>query len=149
MKTEHPKILGSREQSSKVSTWTEYLRLNKPGKNSALLEICMYEALGEQTRDEEGEPLEPPAEIGGKKVVGVDDGIIIGGDLTCWKHEYSFSFTRDTLPDAIGWLGAQGWKGSDKFLPELAKAVGGKSSAASGSSKVGRRGTKQLRKRKS
>jgi hypothetical protein len=63
MKTEYPKILDSREQSSMVSTWTEYLRLSKPSNETALLEICQYEALGEQTYNDEGEPEEPPYEM--------------------------------------------------------------------------------------
>ena len=120
MKSVYPKILGSREQSTMVSNWTEYLRLSKPDKDSALLEICQYEALGQQTFDDEGVPEEPPYDIDGKEVVGVEDGIIIGGDLRCWND--SFHFTKQTLPDAIEWLG-DNWNSSNELLDELAKAV--------------------------
>jgi hypothetical protein len=40
METVYPKILASQESSSMVSTWTEYLRLDKKNHNSAVLEIC-------------------------------------------------------------------------------------------------------------
>ena len=106
-----------------ASTFTEYLRLSKTGEDSALLEICMYEALGELRWDEEGEPAEPPAEIDGKTVVGVDDGIIVGGDLTCSNDDDLFFFTKNSLPDAIGWLASKGWESGDGLVAELAKAV--------------------------
>ena len=109
-----------------VSTWTEYLRLSKSDKDSALLEICQYEALGQQTWDDEGVPEEAPDEIDGKKIVGVEDGIIIGGDLTCWND--SVRFTKQTLPDAIEWLGDNGWNISNELADELAKAVGASTS---------------------
>lgn len=118
---EYPRILGSREQSSMVSTWTEYLRLSKPDTDSALLEICQYEALGERTWDGEGEPVDAPDEIDGKNVVGVEDGMVIGGELQCGNG--SFHFTKQTLPDAIEWLG-DNWNISDDVCHELAEAVG-------------------------
>jgi hypothetical protein len=123
LEPEYPKILASREASSMVSTWTEYLRLSKPNKNNALLEICRYEGLGEQKWDEEGEPVEPPDEIDGKKVVGVEDGIIIGGELTCWHHDESFAFMPTTLAAAIEWLKSHGWKITDKLIGELRDAT--------------------------
>jgi hypothetical protein len=118
---DYPKILGSREQSTMVSNWTEYLRLSKPDHDSALLEICQYEALGEQTSNDEGEPEEPPDEIDGKKVVGIEDGIIIGGDLICYNE--FIHFIEQTLPDAISWLGDI-WTTSNELLRELAIVVG-------------------------
>ncbi|MGJ4901883.1 hypothetical protein ACQR0V_09955 [Bradyrhizobium sp. HKCCYLS2058] len=121
MNTEYPKILDSREQSTMVSNWTEYLRLSKPDNERALLEICQYESLGEQTSDDEGVPEEPPDEIDGKRVIGVEDGIIIGGALVCYND--SISFTKQTLPDAISWLDDY-WHSSDELVGELARAVG-------------------------
>src|SRR3954447_25776699 len=99
METEYPKILDFREQSTMVSNWTEYLRLSKPSSDSALLGICQYETLGEQTYDDEGVPEEPPDEIDGKEVVRVEDGQIVEGDLVCFND--SFHFTKQNLPDAI------------------------------------------------
>jgi hypothetical protein len=118
MKTEYPKILDSRDQSTMASRWTEYLRLSKPSNDSALLEICQYESLAW-----DGVPEELPDEIDGKKVVGVEDGIIIGGDLVCRYDTDSFQFTKQTLPDAISWLG-DNWKSSDRLLRKLAIAIG-------------------------
>jgi hypothetical protein len=42
-----------------ASTWTEYLRLDKEDDNSAVLEICQYEVLGEARSDEEGNWMLP------------------------------------------------------------------------------------------
>ena len=60
METEYPKILASQESSTMVSTWTEYLRLDKKDDNSAVLETCQYEVLGEVQSDEEGNQILPP-----------------------------------------------------------------------------------------
>jgi hypothetical protein len=124
MKSDYPKILDSREQSTMVSNWTEYLRLSKSSCDSALLEICGHEVLGEQTCNDEGEPEEPPTKIDGKDVIGVEDGMIIGGDLKCHNDEHMFRFTKQTLPDAINWLDTNRWGSSDELLGELAIAVG-------------------------
>jgi hypothetical protein len=81
LSNEYPKVLGSREFSTMVSTWTEFLRLSKADADTALLEACQYEALGvlDEPKGDGEEPI-VPEEIGGKKVIGVDDGyIIVGG----------------------------------------------------------------------
>ena len=50
-----------------VSTWNEYLRLDKNPDGAAKLEICRYEALAEAEYDEDGELLALPAQIDGKR----------------------------------------------------------------------------------
>jgi hypothetical protein len=102
METEYPKILASQESSTMVSTWNEYLRLGKEGDNSAVLEICQYEVLGEVQSDEEGNQILPP-DIDPDDVVKIEDGYICGGVLECWDGQ-SFLFTRETIPAAIEWL---------------------------------------------
>jgi hypothetical protein len=61
--------------------------------------------------------------IDGKKVMGVEDGIIFGGELTCWSADKTFPFGNATLDDAVAWLRAQHWKITDELVRELAKAV--------------------------
>ena len=124
METEYPKVLDSRKASTMMSTWTEYLRLSKEDEGTAILEICMYEALAELEANDEGKVV-VPEEVYGVKVVGVEGGIIIGGELICDNNEKRFTFTQATLADAISWLEAQRWKASEQTLEELTRSVGG------------------------
>ena len=124
METEYPKVLDSRKASTMMSTWTEYLRLNIEHEGTAILEICKYEALAELEADDEGKVV-VPEEIYGVKVVGVEGGLIIGGELICDNDEKRFTFTQATLADAISWLEAERWKASEQMLEELTKSVGG------------------------
>jgi hypothetical protein len=123
VETEYPKVLASKEASGMVSTWTEYLRLSKEDEGTAILEICMYEALAELEADDEGKVV-VPEDIYGVKVVGVEGGIIIGGELICDNDEKRFTFTQATLGDAISWLKAQRWQMSEQMVEELTKSVG-------------------------
>jgi hypothetical protein len=124
METEYPKVLDSRKASTMMSTWTEYLRLSMEHEGTAILEICKYEALAELEADDEGKVV-VPEEIYGVKVVGVEGGLIIGGELICDNDEKRFTFTQATLADAISWLEAERWKASEQMLEELTKSVGG------------------------
>src|SRR4051812_12157624 len=108
METEYPKILASQESSTMASTWTEYMRLDKKADNSAVLEICQYEVLGEMQYDEEGNATLPP-DIDQADVVKIEDGYICGGALACGDDQF-FQFTIDTIPEAIEWLKDNGWK---------------------------------------
>jgi hypothetical protein len=114
-------LLASQESSTMVSTWNEYLRLDKKDHSSAVLEICQYEVLGEMQYDEEGNRTLPP-EIDPEDVVGLEDGFIVGGVLACGDDQ-SFLFTTETIPEAVEWLKENGWKCNTKLLAELAKAV--------------------------
>jgi hypothetical protein len=121
METGFPKILASRECSTMASTWTEYLRLNKGDDNSAVLEVCQYEVLGQMQGDEEGNPILPP-EIDPKDVVRIEDGYICGGVLTS-EYGESFQFTTETISEAIEWLKDNWGKCDTELLAELASAV--------------------------
>jgi hypothetical protein len=121
METEYPKILASQESSTMASTWTEYLRLDKKDDNSAVLEICQYEVLGQMQGDEEGNPMLPP-DIDPKEVVRIEDGYICGGVLTS-EYGASMQFTTETISEATEWLKDNGWKCNAELLAELAKAV--------------------------
>ena len=114
----YPKILGHKEASTIVSTWTEYLRLCKMDEKKALLEVCQYEVLGELQPSEDGERFVIPEEIDPSEVVGTDDGIIVGGQLLC-SDDGPFCFEQDKIQDAIDWLKVRQWDMSDQLVSEL------------------------------
>jgi len=106
-----------------VSTWTEYLRLGKNRDGTARLEICQYEALAEAEYDDDGNELPLPAQINGKQVIGVEDGYIIGGPLSCWHDEF-LVFGIGEIDLATGWLKDNGFNTDKEIIAELQKAVG-------------------------
>jgi len=76
-------ILAFREASTMASSWTEYLCLKTTSTGTRVLEVCQYEPLAEyQGCDEDGNELPIPKMIGGKVVVGVEDGYLVGGNLS-------------------------------------------------------------------
>ena len=76
-------ILSIREQSTMVSTWTEYLVLRKFEGSPTRIEVCMYEGLGLACDyyDEELEEFILPDLIDNMKVIGIDDEAVVGGEL--------------------------------------------------------------------
>ena len=82
-------LIAKREVSTIVSTWNEYLALRSKGPLQAEIAVCNYESLGEREYDEEGELKDLPFEIGSKPVIGVEDGIIVGGNLECWDERHA------------------------------------------------------------
>jgi hypothetical protein len=96
---EYPKILAVREGSGRTSVWNEYLCLNPIGPDKAALQVCRYEALAEYERPEDDEhEISLPAEIDGKKVVGVEDGYIVGGELACYD-DWEIVYGVDEIDD--------------------------------------------------
>jgi hypothetical protein len=122
---DYPKVLDSRENSSMASTWTEYLRLRVTEPGTALLEVCMYEALAEApdwSDDDEGRVL--PDEIDGKKVIGIDDDWIVGGDLCCIDDNKQLAFDKNNIEQALQWLTETRWRVTSGLINELHRAVG-------------------------
>src|SRR5262245_61190377 len=101
--SKYPKILTSRESSTMVITWNEYLRLHKNDDGTATLEICQYMPLAEVGYDEDGNELAVPEYANGEKVVGVEDGVIVGGALA-WHDERSLVYGPDQIDLAVEWL---------------------------------------------
>jgi hypothetical protein len=122
MRDEYPKVVASREGSSMVSTWTEYLRLSKVASGTALLEVCMYEPIAEAPVSEDDEDPPLPDEIGGKKVIGVDDEWIVGGDLVC-VEDGAYEFDRIRIDQAVEWLKSRYWKVTTELQDELRNAL--------------------------
>lgn len=121
--SDYPKILTAHEASSMVSTWNEYLRLDKNDGGTAKLEVCQYEVLAEVECDEDGNELPVPEHINGKEVIGVEDGYVVGGTLAC-EDDRSLIYGPGEIDDAIEWLKSEGFKVDHDLIVELQKAVG-------------------------
>jgi hypothetical protein len=115
---DYPKILKTREASSMVSAWNEYLRLDKNDDGTAKLEFCQYEALAEAECDEDGNELPLPAQIDGKDIIGVEDGYVVGGSLSCWDDGF-LVFGIGEIDAAITWLKSNGFKTDNEIIAEL------------------------------
>jgi hypothetical protein len=75
--------------------------------------------LAEVEYDEDGSPLPIPDEIDGKRVVGVEDGQIIGGQLHNEYGQNDFSFSVENAEGAFEWLGMQGWEDTSNLRDRL------------------------------
>ena len=120
--SDYPKILTSHQTSTMVSTWNDYLRLDKNDDGTAKLEICQYELLAEVEFDEDGNELPVPESIHGEKIVGVEDGYIVGGALACYDDR-PLIYRPGEIIVAIEWLKAEGFKVDHVLIAELQKAV--------------------------
>ena len=123
MKPAKVTIVAEREQSSMVSTWTEYLVLKRRAKTKDWrLFVSKYEALAEAATyyDEDTDGYRIPKTIDGKKDLGQDDEWLVGGSLQCWGDpDCTFSQVDANL---VAWLREFGWTGED-VLPELDSAL--------------------------
>jgi hypothetical protein len=106
-----------------VSTWNEYLRLDKNNDGTARLEICQYEVLAEVEYDEDGNELPLPTQIDRKDIIGVEDGYVVGGSLSCRDDQF-LVFGIGEIDVAITWLNNNGFKTDNEIIAELQKAVG-------------------------
>lgn len=106
-----PIILAEREIISMSATSTQYLTLRRSGN---LLQIFTggYEGLGlrEKFYNEETEDYELPLEIDGKKVVGIDDEVVFGGDLDFYNPEDVVEFNPGETEIWMNWLQRSGWR---------------------------------------
>ena len=88
-------IIAEQEESSMVSTWTEYLVLERRAKTRDWrLFVGKYEALAEcwAYYDEDLNDFKLPKTINGEKVFGIEDEWVVGGPLQAWEHpELSFT----------------------------------------------------------
>ena len=80
-------IVASVEQSTMVSTWTEYLCLHRTAEGKWCLDIRGYEVIGEATeyQNDEGNL---PDQIDGQDVIGTEDGFVIVDDLVLHSDSY-------------------------------------------------------------
>ena len=123
------RILQAIECSTMVSTWHEYLCLEKRDGRVVLFHR-RYEMLGEVSdfavETEEGEQeYQVPDVIDGKAVVGTDDGFIMGGELTEDPSDPEPEIDlADADPEKIrDWLTARGFDpewGSEAVVAKVA-----------------------------
>lgn len=105
-----------------TSVWNEYLCLTQNGNGNATLEVCRYEALAEIPQDEDWDEV-LPEEIEGKKVIGVEDDFIVGGELDCYD-ERVLTYSADNFEQAIDWIKSEHFEVTGQLIEELRKAVG-------------------------
>jgi hypothetical protein len=107
-------IVASRQQSSMVSTWTEYLCLQRGGEGGYKLFTGQYEVLAERTRffNEDTGEYDVPDEVKGQAVVGTEDDYVVGGELIYFDDLQAVSFSRCDEKTVADWIELSGW--SDK-----------------------------------
>ena len=100
MESETYFIVDKREMSTPVSTWTQYLCICKLSNGNFELSVRKYDVIGDPSdySDDNGDNYSEPSEINGKKVVGVEDGYIVGGDLI---SDYDDTVEFKYLPDQV------------------------------------------------
>lgn len=104
-------IISSRERSSMVSSWTEYLCLTGGITKRFKLFTGRYEGLDEAMNyyDEEKDDFVLPAVIAGKRVHGIEDEAVVGGDLGYYGDDDSVEFDSLDDSDLLDWLRRQKW----------------------------------------
>lgn len=104
-------VLAQREYSTMSSTWMEYLTLTKGQEHRYLIASASYDALAEANEyfNEEKDDYEIPTEINGKKVIGVEDGYIIGGELGINMDYSGLEFDDPKDPGLKAWLELYNW----------------------------------------
>lgn len=104
-------ILASRVQSSMVSSWTEYLCLQRGDTEGYKLFTGQYEALAEKTQffgEETGE-YDIPEAIDGKTVIGLEDDYVVGGELGYFDDQQTVLFKSPDEQALVEWLDSSGW----------------------------------------
>ena len=115
-------VLDVRKHSRNGFTFKHYLCLSKKNAAEAVLELCRYEALAEYThRDLEGNPLEVPKIVKGKKVFAFEYGWLYGGELQCYGMGDNFVFKLTEVSKANVWLMSKGYFLSPSALDLLTK----------------------------
>ena len=123
MRTPKHTIIATQEHSSMVSTWTEYLVLERHAKSKSWrLFVGKYEALAGcwDYHDENTGDFKLPKTISGKRVVDVEDEWVVGGPLQAWEHpEISFDAINE---DVVAYVNEY-WSNSNQALAELDRIV--------------------------
>lgn len=118
-------IISSRTASSPASNWSEYLCLTRNSDRQFELSVRVYEVLGDvadyEQLDDAGNDVVPqlPVSIGGKRIVGVEDDFIIGGELVHRDEDFRDVAAFNSINDeVIGWLRSVEW-----FSPEIIHSI--------------------------
>jgi hypothetical protein len=119
MKINEIKVIGQREQSSMSGgCWQEFLVLEKLSDQEILLDIRIWECLGEigelGFEEEEDGELIVPEKVNGKYIGEIQDGFVYGGELMRGGSEAGeIKLTRSGQDKLICWLKNVDWYEAD------------------------------------
>ena len=119
MKINEIKVIDQREQSSMSGgCWQEFLVLEKLSDNEILLDIRIWECLGEigefGFEEEEDGELIVPEKVNGKYIGEIQDGFVYGGELIRGGSEAGeIKLTRSGQDKLIYWLKNVDWYEAD------------------------------------
>jgi hypothetical protein len=123
-------VLGTEENSSMVSTWKEFVCLQRLSDARFELSVRGYEVLGEASgyRDEETGEYHLPSEIDGSTVVGVEDEYVVGGSLVPHsddRYPLVFSSIRneDDKSEIQEWLRSVAQVQIDDYMKRIRSAI--------------------------
>ena len=120
------RILDSRLYGTLVSHWTQYLCIRHVRPGLAVVEICKYEVLCEFDPYDEGDnPVEIPTQIDGKKVIGYEDDLLVGGELVLKDDDSTYEYTPADLNGAIAWIATTRFRLNDISRATLKRALQG------------------------
>ena len=105
------KVLADREDSGMTSNWKEYLCLTDGNQTKYKIFEGRYEVLAEAIEfySDDEEDYELPEFIDGKKVMGVEDGYVVGGELSYFDEEEAVEFNHLSDLKLIQWLKDFSW----------------------------------------
>ena len=105
------KILDWREGSSMASHWREYLCLRKGYSKRFKIFIGGYASLADADEfyDEKSNDYILPTHISGIKVVGVEDGSVVGGEPEYYDDADQIEFDDPNEPELADWLRTNSW----------------------------------------
>lgn len=94
-------VVAWRQASSAVCTWKEFLCVSGIAPDIGLLEVCTYEPLGEfKCVDDPGNVIKLPKRREGKRVIGIEEGYLYGGQLTALLGE-RFEYRAEDVEEVI------------------------------------------------
>ena len=105
------KILAFREASSIASYWTEYLCLRMGLYKQFKVYVGGYESLADAGKfyNSATDEYDLPKMIGGKIVVGIEDGSVVGGEPEYYDEDDQLEFDDPNEPELSDWLRAKSW----------------------------------------
>ena len=106
--------LDTRQSSSLVSLWTEYLTVRNIRNGTAILEICQNEVICEWSNvDDDGNEIDVPDVFDSQIVAGYEDGLLLSETLGVSSDE-SFEYTASEINEALRWIKTQGFPNKQK-----------------------------------
>ena len=117
------KVLADREDSGMTSNWKEYLCLTDGNQTKYKIFEGRYEVLAEASEfnSDDEEDFDLPEFIDDKKVMGVEDGYVVGGELSYFDEVEAVEFNHFGDPKLIQWLKDFSW--DEDWQPSAAEMI--------------------------